>query len=885
MSEDARGKTTEAAAGAPPEAAGTPSGSISKATSPSSRSVQAAAPLAGFRKLMMRPSTQQPVQPPTSPDAVFGTTGDAAKGSGTRSSKAAAAKDATSGPRLDSAATSIRPSAPPPETPSQRPISRSTGDTSPLWSGRIRVHGEVGRGAMGYVMRGTDTKLRRELAIKVLPMPRDKIPQSQLARFVEEAQITAQLEHPNVVPVHDLGLDPDGRAYFSMKLVRGQSLEAILEKRLAGDAATLSEFGLRRLLDVFLQVCQAMEYAHARGVIHRDLKPANIMVGDFGEVLVMDWGVAKLKGRTESLLDDVTSVRAGNDALATQFGAVIGTPTYMSPEQAKGLNVDERTDLYALGVMLYEILCGQCPFDGTDPVLIIGRLLTETPRPPSEIQPRTPLALETLALRLLEKDPDRRTPTLRQIRSHVQDYIEGIGREYRNESLWANALWLLGALGLFAFLVWYLTGQSVATVVALTPSAVFNAIGWMLLVIAVGYPLWGASVGFRIGRTDHDRFRPPTEEEIFLSGYLAHRTLAAAIAPLFQLVFILELFGVAISQAARGGERPVEMVQAIVAQLRAEGAHALITILVFLFTYLLLLSTEVRFARRVDRYVHLVKRPKWEALWPLFLVVVLLATVVVENVLDWSLSNHGAATGGFFRDRILTRHLEVFEIVKTLVFQGTFLLGLVAATVLLAFPFAEVLASLRIAYQPADDASVSSRQQYFMRSMAVFRVARANWLYGGAMIASLTAVTILSTGARRPLVEQVLYILGPSLIGLVGYLLTRRYLLVHLASAPAVGRMLAEQLEVARFEQTEATAKALRAASWQKRLLQIAVPIGCVVGYLAWSGSGVHQHALRQLMLPVSAKGWLLILPYALLVPLLVVRDQAQLWLLRRRSG
>src|SRR5262249_55565446 len=151
----------------------------------------------------------------------------------------------------------------------------------------IRPGEEVGRGATAVILRGTDIKLRRELALKVTSSPRDELPTALLARFVEEAQITAQLEHPNVVPIHDIGIDPEGRAYFSMKLVRGESLDAILARRKEGDAATLSEFGLRRLLDVFLQVCQAVEYAHVRGVIHRDLKPANIMVGDFGEVLVM----------------------------------------------------------------------------------------------------------------------------------------------------------------------------------------------------------------------------------------------------------------------------------------------------------------------------------------------------------------------------------------------------------------------------------------------------------------------------------------------------------------------------------------------------------------------------------------------------------------------
>src|SRR5262245_56028953 len=124
-----------------------------------------------------------------------------------------------------------------------------------LWNKKVKVVEQIGRGGMSYVVRGTDTTLRRELALKVSPVPRERMPVSLLARFIQEAQVTAQLEHPNVVPVHELGLDPEGRAYFTMKLVRGQSLQEILDLRRAGDDKTLSEFGLRRLLDVFLHVC------------------------------------------------------------------------------------------------------------------------------------------------------------------------------------------------------------------------------------------------------------------------------------------------------------------------------------------------------------------------------------------------------------------------------------------------------------------------------------------------------------------------------------------------------------------------------------------------------------------------------------------------------
>jgi hypothetical protein len=752
-----------------------------------------------------------------------------------------------------------------------------------LWGGRLRPGEEVGSGATASVIRAVDTKLRRELAIKVTTQPRDKLPTALLARFVEEAQITAQLEHPNVVPVHDMGIDPEGRAYFSMKLVRGASLESILERRAQRDAATLSEFGLRRLLDVFLQVCQAVDYAHARGVVHRDLKPANIMVGDFGEVLVMDWGIAKVKGRPDLPSEPgVSSVRAGNEALATHLGAVLGTPAYMAPEQALGKEVDGRADVYSLGVILYEILAGRVPFDNDDPETLLARLAVERPRPPSETVKDTPAALETLALRMLEKDLERRTLTIEQIRSHVQDYIEGIGHEYRRESLVARGLWLVGALAVFAFLVWYLTGQSVATFVVLTPAVVFNAFGWLLFAIAVSHPLWAAWVSFLASRTEPDRFRPPTREELFVSGFLARRTRAAAIAPLFQLVFIVDLIGATIVRARRG-VRSGEIVQSVVTQMRADWSHTLIVVLLFLFAYLLLLSTEVGFARRIDRYVLLARRARWESVWPSFLIVVLLSTVVVTDVAQWMLVAGHRWT--FFRERLLMPRLDVFDIVKTLVFQGTFLLGVVVFALLLAFPFPEILASLRMAYQPGDDASVSSRQQYFLRSMAFFEVAGANCLYGGAMIACVAAVKILSEAVERPLVEQVVYIVGPSLIGFAGYALTRRYAAAHLASTPAVQRMLQEQTAEAKDEQARANLEQLRVAPLRWRLVQVAVPVACVLGYLVWTGVGVGRESIRELVMPASTKGWLLILPYALLAPLLLVRDPLQRWLLERHSA
>ena len=772
-----------------------------------------------------------------------------------------------------------------------------------LWGGRIQVRGEVGRGAMGQVLLGFDTKLRREMALKVTHLPRGELPREQLARFVEEAQVNAQLEHPNIVPVHDLGLDPSGRAYFSMKLVRGRSLEDILTARLKGEEATLTEFGLRRLLDVFLQVCLALEYAHARGVIHRDLKPANVMIGDFGEVSVMDWGVAKLKEmaagvstQAEALAAElewidngpvsvpgpVTSVRAETKAWQTHDGAVLGTPHYMSPEQAKGLVVDERSDLYSLGVMLYEILCGHVPFDHEDPAVVVRRVILENPQPPSTHDANVPSALETLVMRLLAKEPAERGLPLRDVRAHIQNYIDGIARDYRGEALWSSVAWSAGALVLFAFLVWYLTGQSIAAVLAVGPPAVLNAVGWFLLVLAAGYPLWAASTALRVSRRQVDPFREPNAQELFVSGYLAHRTFSAALAPLFQLVFIVELVTLAVISASRGRGRSEQIVTQLMQQMRAEWSEALIVVLVFQFAYLVLLASEARFARRVDRCELLVRRAPWESVWPVFLLGVLLASVITTDVLGLTLGAKHAAVSTLIWRELLQVPTRPFEIVKTLVFQGTFLLGLAATTMVAAFPVTELLAASRAVFHAADEASVATRANYFLRSIAAIRVARGVWLYGGAMIGTLTAMRILSDEQAHPLLEKLVYITGPSLIGFAGYSALRRQLNGFLEQAPAVRRLVAERTEAALVEQRRANLSVLERVPWRLPVGQIAVPLLCMAAYLLWTGSGLHRAAVLHQLIPVTTKDWLVILPYVVLVPMLLGRDYAQKWLLRR---
>ncbi len=220
---------------------------------------------------------------------------------------------------------------------------------APPGAGNLEVTGPLGRGAMGEVLRAQDPRLHREVAVKRLDGRHAQDP-SATRRFVAEAQLTAQLDHPGIVPVHQLDLGEGGPSY-AMKLVRGRTLRAVLDEARQGGAAATS---LPARLELFLGICEPVHYAHARGVIHRDLKPDNIMVGAFGEVFVMDWGVARLAGARA----DAAGGRPGDDDDSTQAGDAVGTPSYMSPEQARGENdaLDARSDQYALGLLLYEIV-------------------------------------------------------------------------------------------------------------------------------------------------------------------------------------------------------------------------------------------------------------------------------------------------------------------------------------------------------------------------------------------------------------------------------------------------------------------------------------------------------------------------------------------------
>ena len=239
--------------------------------------------------------------------------------------------------------------------------------------GRYQLQGEIARGGMGAILKGRDVDLGRDLALKVLLESHQGNPEV-VSRFIEEAQIGGQLQHPGIAPVYELGTfpEPDHRPYFAMKLIKGQTLAALLRER------SDPTHELARFLAIFEQVCQTMAYAHARGVIHRDLKPSNVMVGSFGEVQVMDWGLAKVlarggiadeAGANPGQEADVMTVRSGSagSGSESEAGSVLGTPAYMAPEQARGEvnRLDERTDVFGLGAILCEILTGRPPNVGS----------------------------------------------------------------------------------------------------------------------------------------------------------------------------------------------------------------------------------------------------------------------------------------------------------------------------------------------------------------------------------------------------------------------------------------------------------------------------------------------------------------------------------------
>ena len=288
----------------------------------------------------------------------------------------------------------------------------------------------IGRGGMGEVLLVTDRDLQRQVAMKVLRTGMAEDAGHRL-RFVAEAQATSQLEHPGIPPVHDIGISSDGRVYFTMKLVRGRTLSHVLKDLLVGVRETRREYTLHRLITVLERVTEALHFAHEKGVVHRDLKPDNIMLGEFGEVHVMDWGIAKVTSEDNEFEDDFADhggiQTSSTEAHMTQAGVIKGTVPYMSPEQALGAtDLDCRSDVYALGCLLYEILTLHPAFEGTLASVLTRVRNGEYPPVETRNPKRTPpAALADLCTRAMALVPDDRPSSARELGNQLRSWLDG----------------------------------------------------------------------------------------------------------------------------------------------------------------------------------------------------------------------------------------------------------------------------------------------------------------------------------------------------------------------------------------------------------------------------------------------------------------------------
>lgn len=344
---------------------------------------------------------------------------------------------------------------------------------------------EIARGGMGTVWEARETSLDRMVAMKTILGKQGSL--EARARFIREATVLGRLEHPNIVPIYELGTDANGRLFYTMKKVVGRTLKEILSDLQRGDSTTLLEFKLEQLLSIFRKICDAVAYAHSRGVIHRDLKPENIMVGAFGEVLVMDWGLAKLSsedletdplpGAFHPLTDDPSATSQSDITLA---GTVMGSPRYMSPEQAAGQGdqVDARSDIFSLGGILYAILTLQPPISGSTISEVLMNVRSGDIAPPTQVRYQTrrrsgppvpapdakrsgdplphcpggrvPEAMSAVAMKALEYEPDERYQEVSEFSADVAAYQAGF----------ATSVAQLGTIGLLR--LWIARNRGIA---------------------------------------------------------------------------------------------------------------------------------------------------------------------------------------------------------------------------------------------------------------------------------------------------------------------------------------------------------------------------------------------------------------------------------------
>ena len=313
----------------------------------------------------------------------------------------------------------------------------------PIPPSGYEVRDRVAEGGMGAIYRAWDPVLERVLAMKVLKSPRrprredaSDPSESLRRRFIDEARITGQLDHPGVVPIHALDVDEQGRVYFTMRLVQGMTYKEVIGHVVAGDEG----WNETRAVQTLLRACETVAYAHSRGVIHRDLKPANLMVGAFGEIYVMDWGLAKAAGsdssrdiRIRNAGDGVGGEASDDDdsGLVTMEGDVIGTPAYMPPEQARGelQHIGTPADVYAMGAILYHLLAGTAPYlhsgTKTPARVVLTRVLDGPPVALQHAAPEAASELVAICEKAMQREPGRRYADMSEMAEDLRAFLEG----------------------------------------------------------------------------------------------------------------------------------------------------------------------------------------------------------------------------------------------------------------------------------------------------------------------------------------------------------------------------------------------------------------------------------------------------------------------------
>ena len=280
--------------------------------------------------------------------------------------------------------------------------------------GAYEIIRHLGTGGMGAVYAARDTELERKVALKLLPDEAADRPE-RLERFRREAKALAALSHPNIVTVHSIE-EANGRRFLAMELVEGASLDKMLPPR---------GLPLPKIFDVAIQIADALAAAHDKGIIHRDLKPANVMVTHDGQVKLLDFGLARL----------VTTSEADTLEQLTNQGVVMGTAPYMSPEQLQGLEVDQRTDIFSFGVVLYEMVSGTRPFQGNSGAALASSILRDSPSAVTDVRADLPQRLGQITHQCLEKEPDRRFQTAKDVRNQLDSLRrEVVSTDARPES-------------------------------------------------------------------------------------------------------------------------------------------------------------------------------------------------------------------------------------------------------------------------------------------------------------------------------------------------------------------------------------------------------------------------------------------------------------------